>query len=495
MKLIPKQYEQEEVGFTSKVTMEKHGRKSVFIGAHFPIAQKVFTILKREYSILGIQGKDTYDDIPVVDLNNTDQLIGFLLYNAVDTVVISSEILADKGISNPIELLSVLVDFAKKNQIKMIFIAIDHLFETVQTNSGLAIEIQGTDYSDLLLQAEQLFEIDCNLIVKCSALYGFNELDSEPTFIEILQSYQNRENPVTLNNEIFIEPVLSDEFAVFVSSNFNQLGILQFQISGSPVTYYEFAVLVSSVFELKYVPLIPSVAHSDLNKTKDLRYLEQGLSSLKRQRNCSFNVVYRFNSIDLVNEVNIASVRVSMGRSLAGSIPESVLSEIDYIVPVPKTGKYYAMGFAEASGIPFMEALIKDSTRVRSFHLQNADVRKNLIWDKIKPLKNLLEGKTVALVDEAIFTGTTLKVVCEMVRSCGVKAIHLCIPTPECRYHCNHFVQPKRKMLLEYLREDMLCFYFGVESVHFQKSTNFHSALSFMNSPCTECFLGKNDPQ
>ena len=98
----------------------------------------------------------------------------------------------------------------------------------------------------------------------------------------------------------------------------------------------------------------------------------------------------------------------------------------------------------------------------------------------------------MAVVDEAIFTGTTLKVVCEMLRECGVNRIYLCIPTPKCRYHCDYLVWPKRDMLLEYMNEEMLLDYFDADAVFFQEDQRFLDEIKVFGDICTDCFFGRN---
>ena len=125
---------------------------------------------------------------------------------------------------------------------------------------------------------------------------------------------------------------------------------------------------------------------------------------------------------------------------------------------------------------------------MRSFQIQSTDVRKRIVWNKIHPIRELLENKIVAIVDEAIFTGTTLKIVCELLHQCKVKEIHLVIPTPPCMRQCPYYVLRERAMLLEYVRLDMLCEYFNVASITFQRFEQFKTIVEQYSCSCYKCF-------
>ena len=70
----------------------------------------------------------------------------------------------------------------------------------------------------------------------------------------------------------------------------------------------------------------------------------------------------------------------------------------------------------------------------------------------------------------------------------GVKRVYIAIPTPQCYVSCDYYVQPKRDMLLQYIREDMLNEYFGVDGVYFQTIDSFTSSIPTVNGLCNECF-------
>lgn len=212
---------------------------------------------------------------------------------------------------------------------------------------------------------------------------------------------------------------------------------------------------------------------------------------IKRQSSCVFQLIYELKAQDFFYEKRVAEIRFQMGESLAKAVPRQAAAQFDCVCPVPKTGMYYAMGLAHGLKCSYVQALLKTEGEERSFQIANTDKRKQFLWTKLQPIKELIQGKTLAVVDEAIFTGATLKVAVEMLRECGAKGVYLCIPTPKCRSHCNYLVQPPRPMLLEYIRETMLEEYFNVDGVFFQDDDVFKQfILEIDRQMCSECFLG-----
>ena len=213
---------------------------------------------------------------------------------------------------------------------------------------------------------------------------------------------------------------------------------------------------------------------------------------IKHQRDCIFKAIYQLKPEDFFKGKCVADIRIKAGESLAEVIPNEICGRIDYVCPVPNTGLYYAMGLANAIKKPYIQSIIKETSADRTFQLECVDDRKRKLWSHLYPIKELIEGKVLAVVDEAVFTGATLKVVCEMLAECGAKGIFLCIPTPKCRYHCDYLVHPQRPMLLEYIKDTMLEDYFNADGIWFQSDSSFEKMMNNWGKHlCAECFYGK----
>lgn len=209
--------------------------------------------------------------------------------------------------------------------------------------------------------------------------------------------------------------------------------------------------------------------------------------------NCVLKYIYKLSPIELINNKNIADFRIELGKSMANNIPEEVIKDIDYVVPCPQTGIYYAIGLAMGLNKQYFPAIENMSLNQRYLEEIDADKRKKFIWSKLYPIKALVEGKKLLIVDEAIFTGLTLKILCEALVQCNVKKIYLCIPSPKCIQSCKRDIMPQKDMLLERIREDMLNDYFGVDGVFFQDYDFFYKkVLKCFPDTCFECFTNKN---
>ncbi len=108
-----------------------------------------------------------------------------------------------------------------------------------------------------------------------------------------------------------------------------------------------------------------------------------------------------------------------------------------------------------------------------------------MIRDKICIIPELLHNKTIALVDEAIFTGTTLRVVCDMIKACGVKDIFILIPTPLSKSRCRQYVMPNREILSEKVSD--MEEYFGARKVIFQTEKEYGDVMKTIPNICYEC--------
>ena len=208
---------------------------------------------------------------------------------------------------------------------------------------------------------------------------------------------------------------------------------------------------------------------------------------LHTQKNCSFDLIYRCNPCQIYLNKSIASIRYNLGNGFRNELNNDIIESIDYVVPVPETGKMYAQGLAEALNKPYLEAIYKRKRLGRSFDIQSVTERKKFIVNKLGLIPDLIKDKSIALVDEAIFTGATLKIVVELFQEYNVR-IHILIPSPECINQCQSNMQPSRAMLLEYVPRELLRSYFNVDSVTFISNKRFEKGVITNNDICTFCF-------
>ena len=211
-----------------------------------------------------------------------------------------------------------------------------------------------------------------------------------------------------------------------------------------------------------------------------------------RQQSCCLNPIYELGASKLWKNTRVAKIRRRMGKHLARSLPLDTVNSIDIIIPVPETGKYYAQGISEQLGVPYTEAIVRNNSLGRGLQLENPEKRNIFIRKKLQVINELIQNKNVGIVDEAIFTGSTLKIIVEKLREANVKKIFLLIPTPFNIRPCEYNIQPRRNVLLDYVRREQINEYFDVDAVHMSSVKSLTENLSAAKQLCYYCF-GQSD--
>ncbi|MBK8726263.1 MAG: amidophosphoribosyltransferase [Holophagaceae bacterium] len=166
---------------------------------------------------------------------------------------------------------------------------------------------------------------------------------------------------------------------------------------------------------------------------------------------CVFEHVYFARPDSNVFSRSVMGTRREMGRLLAQRHPV----EADLIVPVPDSGVSAALGYAEASGIPFDFGMIRNHYVGRTFIEPKQSIRSFGVKVKLNPVRDLLNGKRVVLVDDSIVRGTTSRKIVEMVRAAGAKEVHMRISSPPTTHSCFYGIDtPSREQLIASSRDN-----------------------------------------
>jgi amidophosphoribosyltransferase len=123
---------------------------------------------------------------------------------------------------------------------------------------------------------------------------------------------------------------------------------------------------------------------------------------------------------------------VEIGRRLAKNAPV----EADLVIPVPESGTPAAIGYAEASGIPYGQGLVKNSYVGRTFIQPSQTIRQLGIRLKLNPLRDVIEGKRLVVVDDSIVRGNTQRALVRMLREAGAAQVHVRISSPPVKWPC-----------------------------------------------------------
>ncbi len=147
---------------------------------------------------------------------------------------------------------------------------------------------------------------------------------------------------------------------------------------------------------------------------------------------CIFEYIYFSRADAVVDGALVYDVRRKIGRKLYEEAPVNA----DSVAPVPDSGTAYTIGYAEGSGIPFVECLMKNRYMGRTFIMPNQKAREQAVRIKLNPVRSHLEGKSIVLVDDSIVRGTTSRRIIELMRSSGAREIHMRIGSPAIKAPC-----------------------------------------------------------
>src|SRR6185436_725272 len=162
-------------------------------------------------------------------------------------------------------------------------------------------------------------------------------------------------------------------------------------------------------------------------------------------RQCIFEHVYFARPDSQVFGRNVLTTRLALGRQLAREAPASA----DIVVPVPDSGNGAALGYAQESGLPYEWGLIRNHYVGRTFIEPRQHIRSFGVKIKLNPVRSVLEGKRVVLIDDSIVRGTTSRKIVGMVREGGAREVHLRISSPPTMGPCYYGIDtPTREELI-----------------------------------------------
>lgn len=160
--------------------------------------------------------------------------------------------------------------------------------------------------------------------------------------------------------------------------------------------------------------------------------MERKIIMEKEKKNCMFEYVYFSRPDSIINNILVNNIRKKLGEILAEEHPV----EADVVIPVPDTSRTAALSFSEKLKINYEEGIIKNRYIGRTFIMMTQEERKVAVRRKVNPIKEVVNGKRVILVDDSIVRGTTMKEIIKMVKKAGAKEVHLRITCPPIKAPC-----------------------------------------------------------
>jgi amidophosphoribosyltransferase len=221
---------------------------------------------------------------------------------------------------------------------------------------------------------------------------------------------------------------------------------------------------------------------------------EEGLASFhwtqKPQRKlCIFEMIYFARPDSIMADESLYSYRLRLGRQLKKESPV----EGDIVIGVPDSGVPAAIGFSQASGIPYAEGLIKNRYVGRTFIQPTQTMREAGIRMKLNPLKDVLSGKRVVIVDDSIVRGTTSRKIVKALRDAGASEVHMRISSPPVTHPCFYGIDTdSQEQLIGATKSvEEIAMQIGVDSLAYLSWEGMLEATGEdPKSFCTACFTG-----
>jgi len=208
-------------------------------------------------------------------------------------------------------------------------------------------------------------------------------------------------------------------------------------------------------------------------------------------RPCAFEYVYFSRPDSEVNGKNVYRTRERMGKALAKNDTSSGV-KADMVVPVPDSGVPAALGYAAQCGVPFEYGIIRNHYIGRTFIEPTQEMRDVKVRMKLSPMKSLIEGKSLFVIDDSIVRGTTSKRIVRMLKNAGAKEVHFRVASPEIKFPCFYGIDTptKEELISSRMTKDELCEYIGADSLEFLSLDDLTDAIGNEYNYALESFNG-----
>lgn len=214
------------------------------------------------------------------------------------------------------------------------------------------------------------------------------------------------------------------------------------------------------------------------------------VNGASKRASCIFEYVYFARPDSIIDGVSVYEARKNAGKFLAKEHPV----EADLVIAVPDTSIPAAIGYAQESGIPSEEGLVKNRYVGRTFIQPDQSSREMAVRLKLNPLKSVVSGKTIIVIDDSIVRGTTSKRIVSNLKEAGAKEVHMRVSSPPVAYSCYYGVDtPNRRSLIgSFQSVEDICREIGADSLGYLSTDALVRSTGLGNEHfCLACFNGE----
>jgi amidophosphoribosyltransferase len=223
---------------------------------------------------------------------------------------------------------------------------------------------------------------------------------------------------------------------------------------------------------------------------------KDGLKSIKvpstsKSSFCIFEFIYFARPDSIIYGENVYQTRKAHGKCLAREAPV----DADLVMPFPDSGTYAALGYSEESGIPFEMAMIRNHYVGRTFIQPTQSMRDFGVRIKLNPIKELLKGKDIIIIEDSIIRGTTVKTRVKALRELGVKRVHMRVSCPPHCFPCHYGIDfsTRGELIASNKSIEELRSFLGLDTLNYLSIKGLLNSTGFTNPKnkfCKACFDG-----
>ncbi len=208
-------------------------------------------------------------------------------------------------------------------------------------------------------------------------------------------------------------------------------------------------------------------------------------------RPCAFEYVYFARPDSVIDGKNVYTTRENMGRTLAKNDKGNGI-KVDMVVPVPDSGVPAALGYSNESGVDFKYGIIRNHYVGRTFIEPTQEMRSMKVKMKLSPMRSLIEGKSLLVIDDSIVRGTTSKRIVRMLKEAGAKEVHFRVASPEIKYPCYYGIDTpsKEELISSRMTKDEVCEYIEADTLEYLSIDDLKNSIGTGTNYALESFDG-----
>ena len=208
-------------------------------------------------------------------------------------------------------------------------------------------------------------------------------------------------------------------------------------------------------------------------------------------RPCAFEYVYFARPDSVIDGKNVYRTRENMGRALAKNDANQSI-KADMVIPVPDSGVPAALGYAAESGIPFEYGIIRNHYIGRTFIEPTQEMRDLKVKMKLSPMRSLIAGKSLLVIDDSIVRGTTSKRIVKILKEAGAKEVHFRVASPEIKFPCYYGIDTphKEELISNNMTKEEVCKDIEADSLEYLSVDDLVNAIGNDRKYALESFDG-----